>query len=224
MTLGQAALEQQEPLLALTWLGWGRDNPAYRQVFTSRFIPEATTEQMQWFNDLQRISTSPENAARLRIERGKMDVLERLGLITAPTLVLHARGDAVVPFAEGRQAAALIPNAQFVPLESNNHILLETEPASQTLLSEVRRFLGVQEAYGQVEPQQEAAPVSPDGLTQREMEVLLLIAAGRSNRAIAKDLIISPNTVARHVSNIFAKTGRSNPAKATGYFHRHDLV
>lgn len=224
MKLGQAAQEEHEALLALARLGWGRDNPAYQQVFTSRFMPEATTEQMQWLNDLQRISTSPENAVKLRIERGKIDVLDRVGLVTAPALVLHSRGDAVVPIAEGRQAAALMPNAQFVQLESNNHILLESEPAWQTFLSEVRRFLGVQEDYGQVEPQHEMAPVYPDGLSEREAEVLRLVAAGRSNRDIAEALIISPNTVARHVSNIFAKTGCANRAEATGYAHRNGLV
>jgi pimeloyl-ACP methyl ester carboxylesterase len=140
---GQAVREAREALLTLTRLGWGQDNPAFQQIFTSRFIPGATAEQMNWFNELQRISTSPENAARIDVESGKVDVLDRLARVAVPSLVLHSRGDAVTPIDEGRQLAALILNARFVPLEGRNHILLESESAWPTFLSEVRRFLGV---------------------------------------------------------------------------------
>jgi DNA-binding NarL/FixJ family response regulator len=69
-----------------------------------------------------------------------------------------------------------------------------------------------------------AAPAWPAGLTGREVEVLRLIAAGRSNRAIAEALFISPNTVLHHVSNIFAKTGVANRAEAAAYATRQGLV
>lgn len=138
---GQASLEEREALLTLTRQGWGRDNPAYRQVFTSLLIPEAIAEQQSWFNELQRISTSAENAVRLQIEFGKIDVLDRLPQVSVPTLVLHSRFDGMVPFEEGRQIAALIPNSRFGPLESRNHNLLESDPAWPMFLSNVRQFL-----------------------------------------------------------------------------------
>jgi pimeloyl-ACP methyl ester carboxylesterase len=124
----------------LTRTGWGRDNPAYRQVFTSLFIPGATPEQMQWLNELQRITTSPENAARIIEAHGEIDVRARLPLVKHPTL-LHANNDARISYKAGRELAAGIPGAKFVTLESENHLLLEQEPAWPKFLSEVRTFL-----------------------------------------------------------------------------------
>jgi pimeloyl-ACP methyl ester carboxylesterase len=122
-------------------LGWGSENAAFRQMFTSRFIPEATPEQMQWFNDLQRVTVSPENAVRIRQVIDEIDVELFLPEITAPTLVLHCRDDAAVPFEEGRRMAARIPSARFVALEGRNHLILEDEPAWPRFLQEVRAFL-----------------------------------------------------------------------------------
>ena len=126
--------------------GWGRDNPAYRQMFTSQFMPGATPEQMNWFNELQRISTSGENAARIQQVGSSVDVQDRLALVSVPTLVLHATGDERVPFDQGRLIAACIPNARLVALESRNHLTLETEPAWPRLVSEVRSFLNTEAA------------------------------------------------------------------------------
>lgn len=133
--------EQERTLLQdLIRVGWGRDNPAFRQVFGALFIPAGTPEQHQWFNDLAK--TMPmESALRVRQASDVIDVREDAARIRAPTLVLHARGDAMVPFEIGRQLAAHIPGARFVPLESRNHLLLETEPAWARLLDEVRAFL-----------------------------------------------------------------------------------
>lgn len=125
--------------------GWAQDNPAFRQVFTSLFIPEATVEQMQWFNDLLRMTTSPENALHLHNAFGRVDVRALLPQVHVPTLVLHCRNDGVVPFEEGRLLATSIPCARFVPLEGRNHILLETEPAWGRFLAEVRAFLAPDE-------------------------------------------------------------------------------
>jgi pimeloyl-ACP methyl ester carboxylesterase/DNA-binding winged helix-turn-helix (wHTH) protein len=123
-------------------LGWGRDNPAFRLFFAGRFLPDGTPEQMQWFSELQRISTTPEIAVRLRHTAATIDVRDLAPLVRAPTLVLHANGDAAIPFDQGRQLAALIPDARFVSLESRNHILLEDEPAWGRFCEEVRGFLG----------------------------------------------------------------------------------
>ena len=122
------SLEEHQARTTLTRQGWGRDDPTYRQIFTSGFIPDATIEQAGWFNELQRVSTSPENAAKVQEIMGEIDVLHRVTEIEAPTLVLHAVGDLRVLFEQGRQISALIPDAKLVPLESNNHLLIESEP------------------------------------------------------------------------------------------------
>jgi pimeloyl-ACP methyl ester carboxylesterase len=133
--------EQAETLLALIRQGWGSDNPAFRQFFTSLFVPDGNPEQMQWFNDLQRITTSPENAVRIMQATGQVDISDLLPQVRVPTLVLHARNDAAVPFDEGRRLAAGIPGARFVALESRSHVIVEKEPAWSRLLEEITAFL-----------------------------------------------------------------------------------
>lgn len=120
--------------------GWGQDNPAFRQIFTSQMMPGASNEQAQWFNDLQRETTSPENAVRLRTAIDEMDVSDLLAEVSVPTLVLHRKGDARQPFDEGRQLAAAIPGARFVALEGNGHIVLEGEPEWPRYLAEITGF------------------------------------------------------------------------------------
>src|SRR6266511_3090373 len=142
--LPEKALEEAELFSQLIRVGWGKDHPAFRQVFTSLFMPEATAEEASWFNELQRVSSSPENAARMLAGFHELNVAETAAQLNVPTLVLHAHGDLRIPFDEGRRLAALIPNSHFVPLYSRNHILLKTEPAWQRFLSEVRSFLGVE--------------------------------------------------------------------------------
>lgn len=132
---------QGEAITELVRQGWGQDNPAFRQIFTSRMMPEASAEQMDWFNELQRNTTSPENAVRLRLSMGEIDVVPLLPQVSTPTLVMHARGDAVAPFDGGRKLASMIPNAMFVPLEGVNHLLTENEPAWQQFVAEIRGFL-----------------------------------------------------------------------------------
>jgi pimeloyl-ACP methyl ester carboxylesterase len=135
--------EEREVMLRMIAVGWGKDHAAFRQVFTSLFIPEANREQTNWFNELQRVSATPENAVRIARTFDDLDVRELAPRLELPTLVLHATGDLRVPFAEGRLLASLIPGARFVPLESRNHILLEGEPAWPRFIREVRSFLGV---------------------------------------------------------------------------------
>jgi class 3 adenylate cyclase/predicted esterase len=144
--LSTEAQEEMKALVTLTGRGWGRDDASYRQIFTTKFIPEASPEQVRWFNDLQRMSTSPENAVKFLRAFAEIDVSHLLPEVRVPTLVLHAREDALCPFELGRRLAAGIQDAKFVPLESRNHVLLEDEPAWATFVSEVRRFLGVTES------------------------------------------------------------------------------
>jgi pimeloyl-ACP methyl ester carboxylesterase/DNA-binding SARP family transcriptional activator len=136
-----AQAELVEAMITMIRQGWAQDNPAVRQIMTSLFLPDATLEEMGWFNELQRISSSPENAARLLLSIGEFDVLDLLPGITAPTLVLHCRGDAATPFEHGRLIASRIPGAKFVALESGNHVLLPRDPAWANFVSEVHRFL-----------------------------------------------------------------------------------
>ena len=136
-----AEREQGAAMVTLVRLGWGQENPAFRQLFTSQFIPDGTKEQEEWFNELQRISSSPEDAARNRIANGDTDVTALLGQVKVPTLVMHAKGDARVPFDQGRRLAGGIPGARFVPLPSRNHLILENEPAFPRFLQEIKSFL-----------------------------------------------------------------------------------
>ena len=138
---GPEEKERTEAMITLMKLGWGQDNPRFRQVFTSAFFPDATLEQMQWFNELQRRSATPTNAARLRRAVSDFEVTALCPQVRVPSLVLHCRGDAIAPFDEGRRLAAMIPGARFVPLESNNHLVLENEPAWPRLKEEIRNFL-----------------------------------------------------------------------------------
>ncbi|HEX6997689.1 MAG TPA: alpha/beta fold hydrolase [Gammaproteobacteria bacterium] len=126
----------------LVRVGWGVETPAYRRMFAELFIPDATEEQIAWFGELQRRTTRPDIAALIMESAGDIDVLARLPLVRAPTLVTHPRGDVIVPFDQGRVIAAGIPGAEFVPLDSDNHLLIETEPAWRRFRAVVGEFLG----------------------------------------------------------------------------------
>jgi pimeloyl-ACP methyl ester carboxylesterase len=138
-------IEQRQAQLTLVRLGWGKDNPAFRQIWTTLYAPDATPEQQQSFNDLQRVSTSPENAVKLLNVMGNINVVDLLPQVKVPTLVLHCRDESGVPFEQGRLLAASIPGALFVPLNGRNHLLLEGDPSWGKFVKEVRRFLGTQE-------------------------------------------------------------------------------
>jgi pimeloyl-ACP methyl ester carboxylesterase len=133
--------DHAKTLLSIVEQGWGKENPAFRQFFTSLFFPDGTPEQMQWFNDLQRITTSPENAARLRQSVDEIDVTDLLASVNIPTLVLHARNDAMQPFDEGRRLAMGIRGARFVALESRNHMILQNDPVWSRFFDEIENFL-----------------------------------------------------------------------------------
>jgi pimeloyl-ACP methyl ester carboxylesterase/DNA-binding winged helix-turn-helix (wHTH) protein len=134
-------VEQADAVLTLMRHGWGQENPAFRQMFTTRFMPGGTPEQMQWFNDLQRITTSPENAVRIRRATENIDITDLLPQIKIPTLVMHCRNDAAQPLEESRILAAGIPGSRFVMLEGRNHLVLESDPGWNRLLDEIREFL-----------------------------------------------------------------------------------
>jgi class 3 adenylate cyclase/pimeloyl-ACP methyl ester carboxylesterase len=134
--------EKFKAMTTLMGIGWGEENPTFRQMFTSLFIPGGTKEQGDWFNELQRKSTSAECAVRYFTTVADIDVRPLLPLVDVPTLVMHVRGDAMVPFDLGREMAAGIKGARFVAMQGRNHIFLEDEPASDRFIEEVRLFLG----------------------------------------------------------------------------------
>ena len=137
---GEADAAQAALMPELIRVGWGGANPAFRTVFTTTFVPEATSEQMRWFNDLALQSASAENAVLLETAFHDQDFSDLARAVRVPTLVLHARDDRGAPFSEGRRLASLIPGAEFVPLDSANHILLEHEPAWTEFLAQLDRF------------------------------------------------------------------------------------
>ena len=207
-----AQREQAEVLISLVRVGWAQNNPVFRRVFTNLFIPEATPEQTEWFDELQRVTTSAENAVKLRRARQEVDVADLAPLVSAPTLVMHARDDALVPFEHGRLLATRIPGARLVTLEGRNHILLANEPAWPAFLGELHAFLGV--------PEPVMAGALSD-LSAREREVMELVAAGLSNEEIAERLFLSVRTVERHLSNVYAKlrvSGKAARAAAAARF------
>jgi pimeloyl-ACP methyl ester carboxylesterase len=121
--------------------GWGGRNAAFRQIFSTAFFPEATREEAEWFNELQRQTTSPEGAVRILSALGDVDVRDALPLVRVPTLVVHSREDAVIPMSDGIELASGIPEARFLPLESANHLLLSHEPAWARFSEELEGFL-----------------------------------------------------------------------------------
>jgi pimeloyl-ACP methyl ester carboxylesterase/DNA-binding CsgD family transcriptional regulator len=199
-------------MIDLARVAWEKDNPTFRQVFTSRFIPGGSREQLQWFNDLCLKTTSGEVAARLLEARAGVDITASLAEVRTPTLVLHARGDEVVPIAEGRLLASGIPGAEFVELDSRNHVLLGHEPAWQRFCEEVLACL--QPGDGARDPVFAA-------LSSRERQVLALMADGLSNTDIAERLKISDKTVRNHASNLFDKLGVWSRAQAIVFARDH---
>jgi pimeloyl-ACP methyl ester carboxylesterase/DNA-binding CsgD family transcriptional regulator len=195
--------ERSDALDSLIRIGWGQANPVFRHVFTTLLVPDATPEVMDWVDELQRISTSPENALRFSKAFHSIDVTELAPRLRAPTIVFHARDDQMIPFADGRRLAAAVPNARFVPLDGRNHVFLTEEPAWQTFLAELRSFLGIPTWR----------PAGELGsLSGRELQVLELVADGLSNEEIASRLYLSTRTVERHLSNVYKKLGLSGKA------------
>jgi pimeloyl-ACP methyl ester carboxylesterase len=212
---GPDSLRYGRALAELMRLGWGTEPSVFRRMFAELLLPMATEEQVSWLSEMQRRTTTGEIAARILESTGVIDVSDRMKLVKAPTLVLHPRGDVMVPFDQGRIIAAGIPNATFVELETHNHVLTEGEPAWQRWLDVVGEFLGWQREA----PRRRAAdaPAADDDLarlTTREREILDLVASGASNLDIAAQLFISEKTVRNHLTAIFDKLGVTSRSQA----------
>jgi pimeloyl-ACP methyl ester carboxylesterase/DNA-binding CsgD family transcriptional regulator len=144
--LTEEQIEEEKLMISLMRVGWGRENPAFRQVFAMQLFPDASAQQIRALEEQMRLSVSPKNAVRLESEMHRIDVCDLASQITVPTLVSHSREDEAVPFEEGRLLASLIPQAQFVALESKNHLLMEEEAAWPKFVEAVRGFLGEDDA------------------------------------------------------------------------------
>jgi pimeloyl-ACP methyl ester carboxylesterase/DNA-binding CsgD family transcriptional regulator len=201
-------------MIQLARAAWGKDNPTFRQVFTSRFIPGGSPEQLKWFNDLCLNTTTGGAAASLMEARAAVDVTESLVKVRAPTLVLHARNDEVIPIAEGRLLASLIPGAEFVELDSRNHILLENEPAWRRFREAVLSFLKIGSG---------TKLTAFESLSPRERQVLALMTDGLSNAEIAKRMCLSEKTVRNHASSLFEKLDVDSRAQAIVFVRDHGI-
>jgi len=142
---GAGTMEQLDAMLTLIRHGWGRDNPAFRQLWSTLFRPDADSKEMEWLNELQRIAASPDNAARMLSEFPSFKIFDLLTGISCPTLVLHSRDDASVPVQEGRLIAARIRGARFVELPSRSHMVAPGDAAWELFVEEFSRFMSWQE-------------------------------------------------------------------------------
>ena len=198
-------IEETELIIRLIELGWGQDNPTFRQLFTYQFWPDGTAEQLHSYDELMRKATSAKNAALQLKAWFSADLRKIAPLVQTPTLVLHSRGDLRMPFEEGRLLAANIPGARFVPLDCRNHLPLVQDAAWQQLLDEITSFFSVKAT--------KKLP-SIDNLTAREHAVLQVLALGLETTGMAQRLCMSEKTVRNHLSTIYAKLGVSGRVQA----------
>jgi pimeloyl-ACP methyl ester carboxylesterase/DNA-binding CsgD family transcriptional regulator len=205
-----AAVELEETFQQMIKVGWARPDSTFRRVFTTLMIPKASEEQAGWLDDLQAAATSTDNAVRARATRMRADVRDLLPALDLPTLVLHARGDRMVGFAEGRELAARIPGARLVALDSDNHITLSDEPAWPVLVAELSGFLAPDRVAAT------AATGALRSLTARELDVLRLVGRGHDNAEVARALSLSVRTVERHLTSVYAKLGLTGRAARAG--------
>lgn len=181
--------EEAETLIKVAALGWGKGGQAFRQVFVSKFMPNATQQQQHDFDDYQRLTATPEMATQCIRAMFNINIKEEARRVRCPTLVFHARNEQLILFEQGRKLAALIPGARLVPIESDNHVPFAGEACWPTIAQEMRLFLG------ESGDQTKAAV-----LTSRQTEVLRMVSQGMTDKQIAKVLSLSPRTVEMHVA------------------------
>ena len=198
-------IEEAKLLVKLIEVGWERENPMYRQLHTAQFMPGATKEQMEDWNELQRLAVSSETAARHKLAIDEWDVTDLLPLIKCPVLVVHCRDDARMPYSEGRLLASKMPKARLVTLEGKNHVLMKGDPAFDGFFAALREF---------VPPGNNPLATSFAALSRREREVLELVAQGLDNLQISAHLGVAEKTVRNVMTNIFDKIAVENRPQA----------
>ena len=221
MTPGASPLDEGKAraLGAMIQAGWEADAEAFRNVFANLMLPSATREQQHWLADLQRDTVSAHTAERIWRAIHHLDVRDEARQLDMPTLVLHVSGNPMVPFESGRQLASLIPDSQFIPLEGDNHVVMEEDPCWGSLVEELDAFLEHRASDADDSRDRQAL----EELTPRENDVLELLARGLSNDEIAERLFISPKTVRNHVTRIYAKIDVDSRARAVVFARDHGI-
>lgn len=204
-----AVLEEANLLLNSARIGWNNQKSVFRQVFVSQLLGDGTSEMRRGIDERMRLSMAPDMAEQYLRKHYEMDVKAECAQLKCPVLVLHARGDQMVNFEQGRKLAAWIAGAHFVPLESDSHVLLGGSPAALQFFAEVRDFLGVTE-----KTDTHTARLSP-----RQSEILAHVAHGQTDKQIARELGLSPRTVEMHVAGAMKTLGCTTRAQAV---HRAD--
>jgi len=205
------AVEWTQGLLKAAEIGWGADDPNFRQVFVHRMFREATTEQLRAFDEAQRHTISGVNAARFLKVGFDVDIQDLARQVRCPVLVAHTRDDQLAPFSEGLLLASLIPGARFVALDGSNHIPWESDPAWPQFLEELRAFLP---AVPSGRPRMADVAAAPGILTPRQLQILQAVAQGQTAKQIARTLDLSPRTVEMHVARVLATLQCSSRAEA----------
>jgi pimeloyl-ACP methyl ester carboxylesterase/DNA-binding CsgD family transcriptional regulator len=213
-----AVRREGDLMLELAEVGWGNSSPAFRQVFVSRFLPDASLAQWSAFDILQRETAAPDVAVRYLKAMYGLNVKDAATRVRCPTLVFHPKDDQMVRFEQGRRLASLIPGARFVPLEGSNHIPFPSEPAWHGFVREVQAFLGEPVAANGLDV--EPAP----RLTPRQSEILRRIATGQTDKQIAVSLSLSPRTVEMHAAGALKALGCRTRAEAVACAARAHLL
>ena len=200
-----------EGLLKAAEIGWGADDPSFRQVFVHRMFRDATAEQQRAFDEVQRHTISGVNAARFLKNGFEIDIQDMARQVRCPVLVAHTKDDPLMPFSQGLELASLIPDSRFLPLEGSNHIPFETDAAWPVFLAELRAFLP---AVSSIRPPPAAAAAPVAILTPRQRQILQAVAQGQTAKQIARALDLSPRTVEMHVAKVLASLQCSSRAEA----------
>jgi pimeloyl-ACP methyl ester carboxylesterase/DNA-binding CsgD family transcriptional regulator len=202
---GSPTVAEHETHIRLMELGWDSADSSFRQVFATQFMPDADLDAIRAFNDMMPLTSSAQNAAKIYLTNGGIDVQAEARQVRCPTLVVHGTRDVNVRFEEGRLVAGLIPGARFVSLDTRTHLMPPGDPAWPKLLEAIVEFYP---------PAQAAGRESFPHLTARERDVLELIAQGRDNAQIAARLALSEKTVRNNITHIFDKIQVENRAQA----------
>jgi pimeloyl-ACP methyl ester carboxylesterase/DNA-binding CsgD family transcriptional regulator len=213
---GPMDVEMSEMGLRMVALGWGSYNNAFRQVWATMFQPTSTPESQRALAELQYQSSAGANAVQLLRAAAQLDVRASAQKVQCPTRVLHKTRNSALPVEEGRLLASLIPGARLVPLDSDNHLLTDLEPAWHEFWRELRDFLPSAGAA-------RAHAGALHGLTPRELDILERIARGLDNAQIAAQLEVSEKTVRNTITRIFDKLAVENRPQAIVRAREADL-